>query len=195
MNESLARLIAVVVFIASVSISVYFRRKAERRGNPMRSSEGNTLVAVLRLIGLLLLLPFLGYIINPDWMPWTRFSAPDAVRWFATMVGLAAVPMILWLFSALGDNISPTQATRREHRLVTSGPYRWIRHPLYTTGFVLLLSLMLLTGVWTLGVLAVFLLCAMMLRTPSEEARLIETFGDDYRAYMRRTGRFLPRLG
>jgi protein-S-isoprenylcysteine O-methyltransferase Ste14 len=44
------------------------------------------------------------------------------------------LPAALWVFSALGRNVSETVLTKGDHELVTAGPYRWIRHPLYTTG-------------------------------------------------------------
>jgi protein-S-isoprenylcysteine O-methyltransferase Ste14 len=47
---------------------------------------------------------------------------------------------------------------------------------------------------WFIAALGVFAFIAMAIRTPKEEANLIEKFGDEYREYMKRTGRFLPRL-
>jgi protein-S-isoprenylcysteine O-methyltransferase Ste14 len=76
---------------------------------------------------------------------------------------------------------------------VTHGPYRWVRHPLYSLGFVLAICITLLTGLWWMAVTMALPLAILLWRTPTEEARLIETFGDDYRQYMKRTGRFLPR--
>lgn len=115
MNENLARFITFIVFAAAASISIYFRHQAEQNGNPMRSAEGGKFVAVLRLIGLLLLVPFVGYLINPDWVAWARFSVPDGLRWLAAGVALTGIPMVYWVFSNIGDNISPTQATREKH--------------------------------------------------------------------------------
>ena len=79
---------------------------------------------------------------------------------------------------------------------MTHGPYRWVRHPLYSVGMLLYGSLTLLTGLWWLGVGSLIPLAVLLWRTPREEARLIEAFGEEYRVYMRRTGRFLPlRIG
>ena len=107
---------------------------------------------------------------------------------------LACLPLIYWLFSSLGKNVTPTVAIRKEHSLVTYGPYRWVRHPLYSVGLVLFLGLSLLAANWFI---ALAVLCGspiLALRTRIEEARLIEKFGDDYRQYMKTTGRYFPRL-
>jgi protein-S-isoprenylcysteine O-methyltransferase Ste14 len=109
-------------------------------------------------------------------------------------LALLMVGGIYWLFSAIGANISPIETTRRGHQLVTAGPYRWIRHPLYTFASLFFLALALLTGLWWLvgGMLVVLPILAW--RTPREEAHLLAHFGDEYRVYMQRTGRYLPRL-
>jgi protein-S-isoprenylcysteine O-methyltransferase Ste14 len=193
-NELPFRIATFLLLAAALSISIYFRSRAEREGGRRLTSEGRGLVVVLRLLGLLVLLPLFGYWINPDWVAWARFALPDWARWLAALVALAAIPAIYWIFASLGVNISPTQATRENHQLVTHGPYRWVRHPLYSTGFVMAVCLTLTTSLWWLGVGMIVPLFILLLRTSKEEARLIETFGDDYREYMKRTGRFFPRL-
>ena len=87
-----------------------------------------------------------------------------------------------------------TVTIREDHRLVTSGPYRYIRHPLYTMGLLLFSSLSLIAANWFMMLGTVLAFVLVSLRLPKEEAALIEAFGDEYRAYMQRTGRFLPRL-
>lgn len=195
MDTELAyRLITFLLLLIALFMSSYFRRKAEREGGAMRSTEGRGLVAVLRLLGLVALLPLFGYWINPAWVSWARFYLPDWIRWLAALVAAGAIPVFYWILASIGVNISPTHGIRRNHQLVTHGPYRWVRHPLYTSGTVFAAALILTTTLWWLAAGAVIPLIILLLRTPLEEARLIETFGDEYRAYMRRTGRFLPRL-
>ena len=193
-NEITFRLITVLLLGAALSISIYFRSRAECEGGRMRTSEGQGLVVVLRLLGLLVLLPLFGYVINPDWVAWARFDLPNWARGLAALVAFATLPVFYWIFASIGNNISPTQATREHHQLVTHGPYRWVRHPLYSTGFIMAVCLTLITSLWWLGVGMITPLAILLLRTSAEEARLIETFGDEYREYMQRTGRFLPRL-
>ena len=84
--------------------------------------------------------------------------------------------------------------TRKEHFLVMTGPYRWVRHPFYVAFALAMLANSLVTAnlyVFATGVV-VFLL--LVIRTSKEEEKLIERFGDEYRNYMETTGRFWPRL-
>ena len=90
-------------------------------------------------------------------------------------------------------NLTVTVVTRAEATLVTSGPYRWVRHPFYVTIAFLLVSVSLIAANWFIGLLGIFILAFFALRSPLEEQKLAERFGDEYRAYTKRTGKFFPR--
>jgi protein-S-isoprenylcysteine O-methyltransferase Ste14 len=195
MNEELIyRGLTLVLLSLIFGISATFRRRADREGGALQGENGLRLVVVLRLLSLLVLLPLLGYLINPAWVAWARLDLPDWARWLGVAGGALAAPLATWVLSSIGTNISPSHATRAGHQLITHGPYRWVRHPLYSAGLLLCVSLTLLTALWTLGVGMLVPLAVLLWRTPREEARLVETFGEEYRAYMRRTGRFFPRI-
>lgn len=193
-DELIFRGLTLAILVTILSISARFRRRADREGGALRGENGLRLVLILRLLSLVVLLPLLGYLINPAWVSWARIELPSWLRWLGAAGGALAVPLAIWVLGSIGTNISPSHATREGHQLVTHGPYRWVRHPLYSAGMVLCVSLTLLTALWTLGVGMLIPLAVLLWRTPREEARLIEAFGDEYRAYMRRTGRFFPRL-
>ncbi len=193
-NEFAFRAATLLLMVTAMSISSYFRHKAERTGGAMERPEGQRMLIVLRLLGLLILLPLLAWLINPAWVTWARFPAPDWLRWLAVFVAAAMIPALYWMLHSLGLNISPTQATRQGHQLVTHGPYRWIRHPLYSFGIMFVVALVVVTCLWTLAAGMLVPVAILIWRTPREEERLVEKFGDDYRLYMQRTGRFFPRL-
>ena len=99
------------------------------------------------------------------------------------------------MFSNLGRNVSETVLTKSDHALVTSGPYRWIRHPLYATGGALLVAVGLMAANWfILGLASLVVVLMRLLVVPLEERALLAKFGDDYRRYMQRTGGMFPRL-
>ena len=191
-TESIFRILTALLFVTALFISGYFRRKAEREGGVLRTPVGNKLIVVMRLMALVVVLPLFGYWINPGWVAWARFALPDWPRWIAAGVAVALIPVMVWVFASIGKNISASHDTRHGHVLVTHGPYRWVRHPLYSVGFLFAVALMVITALWWLAgmILPLFVL---LVRTTKEEAKLIETFGDEYRDYMKRTGRFLPR--
>ncbi len=179
--------------IVFITVSRY-RSKAQA-GEKFDTSQEGWIYIPLRLFGLAIWGYCFVYIINPNWLRWAEFSLPDWVRWTAAIVGILFVPpLIHWAQKSLGRNVSTTVIIRKEHELITHGPYRWIRHPLYTIGATFFLSLALISGSWFLLAAMALGLPLLLARTPIEEARLLAEYGDEYRAYVNRTGRFFPKL-
>lgn len=196
MNENIFRILAALILFTAVTISSYFRRKADRESGETvsRKVDGTPMMMVIRLLGLVLWLSPLVYLLNPAWMTWSKMGLPEWARWLGVLTGLLGTAGIYWLFSSIGSGITATSATRKQHVLVTRGPYRWVRHPLYTFGAWLFISFGLMADNWFIAMLGVLAFIGMAIRTPKEEANLIAKFGDEYREYMKRTGRFLPRI-
>lgn len=196
MNENIFRFLAAVILFAGVGISSYFRRKADRETGEKisRKVDGTVTMTMIKIGGLILWFSPLIYLIRPGWMAWSKVGLPDWTRWLGVAIGILCVLGIYWLFSSIGSGITPTSATREQHKLVTSGPYRWVRHPLYTVGSSLFISFGMMADNWFIAALGILAFIGMAIRTPKEEANLIEKFGDEYRQYMKRTGRFFPKL-
>jgi len=197
-NESIYQFVAIVLILATLSISIYYRSRAARSGDKISSlEEGRLILNLRRIFGLALWLSIFAYLINPRWMAWASLASlplPDWARWLGAGLMALCVPLVYWLFSSLGKNVTSTVAIRKEHTLVTSGPYRWVRHPLYSVGFLAFSGFSLLAANWFIFATLLLAFGVLMQRTPIEERRLIERFGDDYLEYMQRTGRYLPRL-
>jgi len=196
MNETIFRVLAVLIPVTAMSISGYYRRRADREGGGRvpTSQESRPIFFALRIGGLLLWLSPILYAINPDLLAWSRLGLQEWTRWLGLVLALACIPGIFSLFRHIGTGITPTVTTRREHHLVTTGPYRWIRHPLYTVATTFFLGLALMIDSWLTGALALGAILLLARRTDSEEQNLIAKFGDEYRTYMSRTGRFLPKV-
>lgn len=196
MNDTIFRILVLGLVAAALAISAYFRRKAQRAGGDKidRRQEGVPLMLVLRVAGLALWLSVFVYVINPNWIAFAALPLPDALRWFGCALCLIALPLLVWMFRSLGNNITDTVQTRAHAQLVVRGPYQYIRHPLYSFGVLFFLGLMLLTANALIIFFGAVALTMLILRTPNEEAKLVEKFGDAYRAYMAQTPRFVPRL-
>lgn len=129
--------------------------------------------------------------------PWLRFADYALPDW-ATAVGAILVAPALWLLwrahDDLGLNWSPSLELRRDHSLVTRGVYRYIRHPMYAAIWLWCLAQPLLVHNWLGGgaVVPAFALL-YVIRTPREEAMMLDRFGAIYNAYCARTGRLLPK--
>ena len=195
MNDNLFRILAGVIFIIGASISGYYRRKADREGGIVSlAEEGLAITLTLRLFGLTLWASVFAWLINPTWMNWSRFDLPEWVRWSGVILGMLANALAYWIFSHLAHNVSPTVVAREKAQLVTSGPYRWVRHPLYSMGTIAYLGFALLAENWWIALLSILVFAVLAVRTLKEEAKLVEKFGDQYRDYMKITGRYLPKL-
>lgn len=196
MNENIFRILAAIILFTGIGISSYFRRKADKdTGEKIsRKVDGNVTMTIIRIGGLILWLSPLVYLINPNWMNWSKVGLPESVRWLGVGIGVLCTLGIYWLFSSIGSGITPTSATRKEHKLVTRGIYHWIRHPLYTIGSSFIVSFGMMADNWFIAAFGILAFILMASRTSKEEANLIEKFGDEYREYMKRTGRYLPRL-
>jgi protein-S-isoprenylcysteine O-methyltransferase Ste14 len=197
MNENIFRILAAVILFSAMGISGYFRTKADRESGEKlsRKVDGTPMMTVIRIGGLILWLSPFVYLINPAWMAWSKIGLPESARWLGVGIGILCVPGIYWLFSSIGTGITPVSATRKEHKLVTHGIYHYIRHPLYTLGSSLFISFGMMADNWFIAALGILTFILMAIRTPKEEANLIEKFGDEYREYMKHTGRFFPKLG
>lgn len=194
-QENIFRLLIFLLMAASFTISGYFRRKADLNDEKTSFEEENQTLLIVRNFGALLMYgSILAYLVYPPIMVWAQVPLPAPLRW--TAIGMLALLVLAfyWLFSSLGNNITPTVSIRQEHQLVTSGPYRWIRHPLYTFGSLLIIAIAVAAANWFILGLGFLTFIPLAMRTPLEEQKLQETFGDAYRNYMKETGRYLPKI-
>ncbi len=100
---------------------------------------------------------------------------------------------MFWTLVNLAKNLTDTVMTRANATLVTTGPYRWVRHPFYLTLAFLVPAAALLAANWFIALAGLVTLAMLIVRTDKEEQQLIEKFGDRYRAYMATTDRFWPK--
>lgn len=100
----------------------------------------------------------------------------------------------LWCYAIMGDAWRMGIDRQEKTRLVTRGPYQVVRHPIYGLQVVMLAGVaLLLPAPFAFFILALHYLCAWI-KARDEEAYLLTVHADEYRSYMRRTGRLLPRL-
>ena len=194
--ENIFRFTILFLLVLTFSISAYHRRKADQTGGDEINfeQEGPAIHRLRVVFALAFFLGILAYLIYPHILQWAQVALPLWLRWSGIGLMVFCVPMIYWLFHHLGNNVTPTVVTRAEHQLVTTGPYHYIRHPLYTFGSLNFFGLCIATANVYLLITAVIALSVIGVRTPIEEQQLIENFGDQYRDYMKSTGRYLPKF-
>lgn len=188
------RPVLVAGVLAVVLVIGYHRVKAGTREPLDRRQEGPFILWTLRPAGLMLWLATIAYMINPAWMAWSSIAILPWLRWTGAGVCAVAVVLLFWTLRSLGKNLTDTVVTRREHTLVTRGPYRWVRHPFYGCFALLIAGNALVAANWFVLVTGTVVLLLLVVRTRKEEENLLVRFGEPYRAYRMRTGRFVPSL-
>lgn len=193
-SENPFRVALSVVIVLTMAVTIYHRLQAAASGEKIsRKAEGYVFAIVLRLAGLGLWIATFGYLFFPTFFQWASFPLPLWVRWIGVATGSLCSLLMYWTLSSLGKNLTDTVVIRAKATLVTHGPYGWVRHPFYVTAALLMASVTLLTANWLIGVTSLIVLALLVMRTPQEEAMLIERFGQQYRDYMAKTGRFIPQ--
>jgi protein-S-isoprenylcysteine O-methyltransferase Ste14 len=123
--------------------------------------------------------------LKEDWLP---------VRVVGLAIGLTGAVLLVWASALLGRFLIHEAAIREDHALIVVGPYRFVRHPVYSGYLALLLG----SGVAALNVYVLLLwpisLLGIFLQAASEEQLLVARFGQDYEGYAGRTGRLVPRF-
>lgn len=182
-----------VGWLTLLPIIVFHRVRSQMTGEKLdRRQEGALILLTLRPIGIAHMVGVIVYMVEPSRMAWSSMPLPLWLRWAGVAVGAASGCLLVWTLVNLGKNLTDTVVTRKAHTLVTVGPYRWVRHPFYDAVALAVLANSLVAANWFLLATGALLMTMMVIRTRREEAHLLARFGDAYRSYMNRTGRFFP---
>ena len=193
MTEDIWKISFFVLFIVWFLVRAYYGKKAQtgKQTEKIRPVFESCLVG-LNFIGMMIL-P-LAVVFTP-WLDGFSMHLPDSVRLLFLVIGFFNVWLFAKIHADLGKNWSPVLEIKQDHTLVKSGIYKRIRHPMYAhiwlwvigQGIILDNSLVLVFGVAAWGLL-------YYLRVPKEEEMLVDKFGDEYREYMKTTGRVIPKI-
>jgi protein-S-isoprenylcysteine O-methyltransferase Ste14 len=100
-------------------------------------------------------------------------------------LGVLSLPLLIWVHHTLGRHWSTNLQLKQNHTLITEiteGPYRWVRHPMYTALFGFFVGLALISASWLIVVLVVAAILVLYVRIDREETMMIDQFGNEYRA-------------
>jgi protein-S-isoprenylcysteine O-methyltransferase Ste14 len=160
---------------------------AAREGWPISVALGVTIVAHVAPLPL--------WIVHPPALDFARVELPVLLRASGFAIIAFALALSAWVHATLGRFFNPTIRLTEDHRLIDTGPYARIRHPMYTAVALLVVGDSLVTqNALIAGAGAAMLFVLIVVRTPIEERMLAERFGDQWTAYRAKTGRVLPRL-
>jgi protein-S-isoprenylcysteine O-methyltransferase Ste14 len=214
-NELVFRLVLVILLGTFGVIRGYYTRKAETRDpgfmkkrhrKETRTYERKRDVAIQDLSAIAWTIPMMLYILVPSWRTWAALSSlalPSGfvvfpgfawVSWVGVALGVFSLAMLVWVHRTLGESWTATLEVRPGQSLITHGPYGRIRHPMYSASMLFMFSTGLVATDWVILAVSALTLIIVLKRIDNEERLLLEHFGDEYREYMKRTRRLLPRL-
>jgi protein-S-isoprenylcysteine O-methyltransferase Ste14 len=190
---SVGEIVWVLGIVAWYVIRYPFERRAKRvRVVSGRRSSTDAIGLAAALVGLAIL---------PGIYVATGFpeSADYPATVWAVVLGTIAFSAALWVFrrshKELGRNWSITLEIREQHKLICTGPYALVRHPMYTSFMLMGLGQAFLLSNWVAGLVGLVGFAVLFLmRVDKEERMMLENFGPQYRAYMERTKRLVPYL-
>jgi protein-S-isoprenylcysteine O-methyltransferase Ste14 len=193
-HDEIFRIAVIAVAAVVMPIGLYHRIRSQATHEKLdRRQEGPFILATLRPLGVLLMAGVIAYMVSPRSMAWSALPLPVWLRSAGVALALVAAGLLAWTFRSIGTNITDTVVTRKDHVLVTHGPYRWVRHPFYGSVALFVLAIALMAANWFILLGGAAVLSLLVVRTRKEEENLVARFGDAYRVYMDSTGRFFPR--
>src|SRR5262249_48328984 len=154
-------------------IGAYHRIRAATGERLDRRQEGWWILLSMRPLALATLVGIAAYIARPASMAWSSAPLPDWLRWLRVLLGIAALLLLPWTFRTLGKNLTDTVVTRHSASLVTTGPYRSVRHPFYVSFFLGAASNALITANWFIALTGISVFVLLAIRSRVEEQNLI----------------------
>jgi len=195
-TETIFRILLPILIIGFAAHRGYYvKYHSKPEDTTVRKREEGTVSKIAGLLGMLGFLSMIVYAINPNWLAFASLPFPIWLRWTGVGIALVGFALLQWSQVTLGKSWSDTPRMMKEQTLITNGPYRSIRHPIYTAFILILGSTLFISSNWLVGLCwAGMTVLEVISRIGFEEALMIEYFGEQYREYIKKTGRLLPRL-
>lgn len=195
-TETIFRIILpllIISFAAHRGYYVKYHSKPEEA--TVKQREEGIASKLAGLLGITGFISMLAYVINPNWLTWSGSSFPLWLRWTGVGLAILGFALLQWAQATLANSWSDTPRMMKEQALITSGPYRLIRHPIYTAFLLILGSTLFISSNWLIGMCwAGMTILETISRINFEETLMLEYFGEQYREYMKKTGRLFPKV-
>jgi len=161
----------------------------------VKQREENLVSKISGVLGLTGFLALAACAIKPAWLVFADLSFPAWLRWIGIGISMFGFGLLQWAQVTLANNWSDTPRMMKDQVLITNGPYRFIRHPIYTAFILILGSLLFVSSNWLIGFCwSGMVILEVFSRIKFEESLMVEYFGKDYSEYMKKTGKIFPRV-
>lgn len=192
-EELLLRLLIIGIFSAFAAVRIRYRIPAAKRER--NKYEPSKIVLALLSIGIVAyFITLILYILYIPIIVSISLPLPSSIRWLGVLVAASFVPILYWIHFTLDKQYSADLSIKKNHELIEAGPYAKVRHPMYTVFIVFTIAIAIITSNLLCIIFSFIISFSFPSIAKSEELMLIDAFGDKYRSYMARTGRFLPPL-
>jgi len=190
--EAQFKIVLAILLLIDAGVRLYYQRgrKGFERAR-VRHERREKFIYYFVSLGLV---PIFIYLFT-SWIDTFQLPFPSWIRWIGVAIILTGDLLFVWSHRALGRNWSPILEIRKGHTLITSGPYKFIRHPMYAAIFIIGTGISLLSSNWIVALSYMLpVICMYLVRISDEERMMIEQFGDEYIEYIRSTNRLVPKL-
>jgi len=202
-NELLFRAIFTALWLIVIANLAHVRYATREPADKLIDHKGRhdrrTHIVVMAFLASFLFGGIILYAILPSWIAFLSIPLPAWFRFIMGCVAALTIPFTLWGYWTLGKNwvhaLEPSKfIERKEENLVTGGPYRYVRNPIYLGDFTFGIAAALLASNWLILLPEAFIVILVYGQIDGEERMLMERFGDEYREYVKRTPRFIPKF-
>ena len=173
-----------------------FRGQFTSPGAYLTKREGVFIAVPVRFGILLSSFAMILYTNRSQLVSFATIPLSHTIRYCFIPVTLFGILLLNWTLETLGRNYSMSLFLKKDHELITRGPYAYVRHPMYTCLLVIFTSMLFVSGnalVAAGGIITTFTVMAM--RTVKEEELMREHFGDKYDKYCKQVpNRYIPYI-
>lgn len=185
----------IVYFVGFIIITVVRKIFTARLRNEKLAVDNKTAldITLLALNGIGMIIPLV-YVFS-TLLDFADYHRPEWIGYLGAILFLNASWLLYCSHADLNRNWIPIVGLRPDHKLITTGVYKNIRHPMYSAHLIWALAQAMILPNWIAGFsFMIVLIPHIFIRMGVEERFLIKQFGDKYQAYIKRSGRLLPRL-
>lgn len=194
--ENLFRfLLLSLIILFVIHRGYYYKLHSKSEKDVLKEQKEGFVAKIGIVLGTIGLASTITFTINPNWLSFANLHFPTWIRWAGVGLSITGFMLLQWAQYTLGKNWSGEPRMLKEQFLITSGPYQFIRHPIYTAFILILGSTLLISSNWLIGLCWLGMTSLEITsRITFEENLMLEFFGEQYSEYMKKTGRLFPKI-
>lgn len=195
-REGIFRTLFILASIAMISIQFYYQSKVIRDKRVIEIKEDSVSLVAGSIAALTTIVFGVEYMFFPGYFSFAYvLHYPDWIRWLGGIILAVGISLLSISHHHLGKSFHSLMVSKENQVLVETGPYRWIRHPIYMAFLMNYLGGGLLSSNLVLTAVPITMYAVLVaIRMVKEEKVMEEKFGQKYIEYEGRTGRLLPRI-